>query len=67
MQFEMLSHLNRWSNEEKAVYLSTSLKGPAMAVLNSLSRSNLYDYQALVTALGYVIVISMYIYDGKGM
>ena len=50
-QFQMLAHLNRWSNEEKAVYLSTSLKGPAMAVLNSLSRSNLYDYDALASAL----------------
>lgn len=50
-QFQMLAHLNRWSNEEKAVFLSTSLKGPAMAVLNSLSRTNLYDYNALVSAL----------------
>ena len=50
-QFQMLAHLNRWSNEEKAVYLSTSLKGPAMAVLNGLSPANLYDYNALVLAL----------------
>ena len=50
IQFDMLSHLNRWSDEEKAVYLSTSLKGPALAVLNTLS-GNLYDYKALVASL----------------
>ena len=50
-QFEMLSRVNCWSEEEKATYLAVSLKGPALTVLSNIPRDNLYDYASLVSAL----------------
>ena len=51
IQFEMLAHINRWSNEEKATYLAVSLKGPALTVLSNLPVDSLYCYDRLVGAL----------------
>ena len=51
VQFDMLSQLNHWTNLEKAVYLSASLRGPALAVLDTLPKDKPHDYPTLVAAL----------------
>ena len=51
MQFEMLVHVNHWTEVEKATYLAGSLKGPALTVLSNLPPNDLYNYSSLVTAL----------------
>ena len=50
-QFEMLAHMNRWTEVEKATYLAVSLKGPALTVLSNLPSEHLYNYSSLVSAL----------------
>ncbi len=50
-QFELLAQLNKWSETEKATFLAVSLKGPALAVLNTLPSTGLHDYPTLVSAL----------------
>ena len=50
-QFEITAQLNGWSDQQKAAYLATSLKGPALNVLGNLPPERRRDYQALVSAL----------------
>ena len=50
VQFDMLSQLNHWTNLERAVYLSASLRGPALAVLDTFPKDKPHNYQTLVAA-----------------
>jgi hypothetical protein len=50
-QFEITSQLNGWTDLQKAAYLATSLKGPALNVLGNLPPERHYDYNVLVSAL----------------
>ena len=50
-QFEILAHANGWDDEEKAYFLSTSLDGPAMALLANISETDRINYNRLTTAL----------------
>ena len=47
----MLAQLSRWSDVEKATYLATSLKGPALTVLSNLPPESVYDYDILAAGL----------------
>lgn len=50
-QFEIVSQLNDWSQEQKASFLATSLKGNATMVLSNLSQENRQDFNTLAKAL----------------
>ena len=50
-QFEIVASLNGWDDYQKAAYLATSLKGPALAVLGNLSTGDRHNLDALVSAL----------------
>ena len=50
-QFDIASQINGWDEEEKATFLSTSLTGPALAVLGNLTAEKRTNYKALVSAL----------------
>ncbi len=43
-QFTMLARINRWTEEEKAMYLAVGLRGPALTVLGNMPAWDLYDY-----------------------
>ena len=47
----MLARINGWKEEEKATYLSVSLKGPALTVLTVLNNIPPESYDAPVSAL----------------
>lgn len=51
-QFEIVSKLNNWNDYQKAAYLATSLKVPALAVLGNLAPENRQNLEVLVSALG---------------
>ena len=51
VQFEMVSQLNGWNNETKAMELATSLKGPALSVMVDLDPTMRNNYTELVSAL----------------
>ena len=51
VQFEIAADLNKWSKEEKAMELATSLTGSARAVLSDLKAADRLDYDALVKKL----------------
>ena len=36
-QFEIVANINNWNDFQKAAYLATSLKDPALAVLGNLA------------------------------
>ncbi|MCG8048186.1 MAG: reverse transcriptase family protein, partial [Candidatus Thiodiazotropha endolucinida] len=48
--FEACAELNGWSNEQKGLYLSVSLRGQAQGVFGNLGTGK-HDYDELVTAL----------------
>ena len=50
-QFEMLAHVNHWTEVERETYLAVSLKGPALTVLSNLPPNDWYNYSSLITAL----------------
>ena len=50
-QFELLAQAQAWDEQEKAVQLAASLKGPAVEVLGQLSATQRASYDALVAAL----------------
>ena len=50
-QFEIVAQINRWDDNEKAAFLTASLQGPAVNVLNCLSESSRRSYNALLQAL----------------
>ncbi len=50
-QFEITAQLNGWSEQQKAAFLATRLKGPALNILSNLPVDRRQDYTALVTAL----------------
>ena len=50
-QFEMVGELNAWSNGVKAMYLASSLRGDARAVLGDLNQNARRNYTMLVNAL----------------
>ncbi|PIK53316.1 hypothetical protein BSL78_09795 [Apostichopus japonicus] len=47
VQFELISELNSWTEQTKALYLAASLKGQARAVLSDLDSDRRRNYQAL--------------------
>ena len=49
--FEACSSLNQWTDREKGLYLSVSLRGQAMSVLGNLSKQSVKDYEEIVVAL----------------
>ena len=50
-QFEILSDLNAWNYETKSLYLASSLKGDARALLSELTSMERRDYGSLVNSL----------------
>ena len=50
-QFEMLAQINRWSDVDKAAYLSISLRGPAAMVLTNLPPHQRQNYASLTSAI----------------
>ena len=50
-QFEIVADLNRWSMEDKAVFLAASLKGQSTTVLSNMSPDDRTQYPTLITAL----------------
>ena len=50
-QFEIVAKLNNWNDHQKAAYLATSLKGPALAVLGNLAPADRQKLDVLVVAL----------------
>ncbi len=50
-QFEIVAELNNWNDHQKAAYLATSLKGPALAVLGNLAPEDRQKLDVLVVAL----------------
>ena len=50
-QFEIAAQMNGWNDEQKALFLATSLHGNATLILSNMSRNDRQDYAKLVTAL----------------
>ena len=50
-QFELLAQAQAWDDQEKAVQLAASLKGPAVEVLGQMSAAQRGSYATLVGAL----------------
>ena len=50
-QFEIVTGMNQWNDEQKGNYLATSLKGSAFTVLGNLGTETRQDYRALAAAL----------------
>ena len=50
-QFEFVAKLNNWNDHQKAAYLATSLKGPALAVLGNVAPEDHQKLDVLVVAL----------------
>ena len=50
-QFSILSQENRWTEEEKAFFLSTSLEGKALTVLANMASPDRRSFAKLVAAL----------------
>ena len=50
-QYGLLAGLNRWTEQEKAAYLTISLRGSTMTVLTNLPEEQRSDYGALCAAL----------------
>ena len=48
---EIVAELNNWTDHQKAAYLATSLKGPALAVLGNLALEDRQKLDVLVVAL----------------
>jgi hypothetical protein len=51
VQFHMLTELNGWSNDVKALYLAGCLNGSARSVLNDMDPQDRYNYGKLDEAL----------------
>ena len=51
VQFEMISHLNGWGDDVKALELAINLRGLAQEVLGDLEPSERQNYHCLTTAL----------------
>ncbi|XP_056014993.1 uncharacterized protein LOC130052872 [Ostrea edulis] len=49
--FEACSSLNQWTDSEKGLYLSVSLRGQAMSVLGNLPKQLTRSYEEIVVAL----------------
>ncbi|KAJ8038231.1 hypothetical protein HOLleu_15592 [Holothuria leucospilota] len=47
----MIAELNRWTQENRALYLATSLKGQARALLSDVDGVRRRNFTGLVTAL----------------
>ena len=50
-QFKLLLELNRWTEQQKATYLTISLRVQALTVLTNLPKEQHGDFTALATAL----------------
>ena len=50
-QFEIVANINNWNDFQKAAYLATSLKGPALAVLGNLAPEDRQNLDVLLLAL----------------
>src|ERR1044071_10318179 len=50
-QFNIVADLNCWSSDERAKFLATSLSGPALNILASLTVEQRTSYDHLVRAL----------------
>lgn len=51
IQFEMISELNCWTDNQKAMFLATSLSGNAQSVLADIDPIKRKDYQSICSAL----------------
>ena len=51
IHFDICGKINGWTDQEKAQYLSVSLKGNAQKLLSTLKAKQLEDFQAIVQAL----------------
>ncbi|KAK3090718.1 hypothetical protein FSP39_014054 [Pinctada imbricata] len=49
--FQSVSKINRWTDDDKGLYLAASLRGHAQAVLGDLPDSKKDDYTSLIKAL----------------
>ncbi len=50
-QFEIVAEINQWDGPDKAVFLATSLRGPALTVLSNLPSESRVHYPLLLAAL----------------
>ena len=50
-QFEIVEEINQWDGPDKAAFLATSLRGPALTVLSNLPSESRIHYPSLVAAL----------------
>lgn len=50
-QFEVVADANRWTEEQRASYLVSSLRGPAVAILHALSPEERRSFRHLTDAL----------------
>ena len=50
-QFEIVAEINQWDDPDKAAFLATSLRGPALTVLSNLPSESRIHYPSLVAAL----------------
>ena len=50
-QFELVAEMNKWSPQQKALNLATSLKGEAQSILDDLDSDKLHDYSALINII----------------
>ena len=49
--FESISEINRWSYNQKGLYLAATLRGAAQGVLGNLQTAEKHDFEKLVAAL----------------
>lgn len=50
-QFEILSDINKWGDNEKGLYLASSLKGAARSILSDLNENERRDFSKLKLSL----------------
>ncbi len=50
-QFEIVAEINQWDGPDKAAFLATSLRGPALTVLSNLPSESRVHYPSLLAAL----------------
>ena len=51
VHFEFCAKLNAWTDEEKAMYLAVSLRGPAQRLLSSVDKRKVENFECLVDVL----------------
>ena len=50
IQFELISELNNWKDDQKAMFLAASLSGNAQSVLADIDKTKRKDYKSICEA-----------------